>query len=828
MKSKMKNKKITKEKEHGRKTIALSQILILIIATIAFSWMVGGEVKTVSAADDGTENCRLATGSCMTSNSCSSLGGKVQPISDSECISPNICCIEGTGSGTSTTSSNGGGSGGSGFLGGIWGTVINTAVSSAASAVSTYIVNKALGKEVGQTIVEETTKEVAKEASKEVAKEAAKKGAKEAGKLARTLKRPFGQIFTNAALGAATAAIIIWAANKYSSQRNAGDITKIALVGLGVGIGTSVVWATIAQIQNMVISMAGGTLVGGPPAWLAAAVVIVATAIYMLVGYQVYSQEVFTFRPALWQPPTGGADCNKCNSFEIAGQGECSEYICHSYGLACDWVNDETEYETCVEVNKGDIAPSIITPATNIYGEIVFPDETNYNYTTYSSGAKINYNGANGGTGKCVPAYTPMTLAFTTNENSHCKLSLEPTNVTGNAADIFSNMKDLAEGNTYVLNHTLKLPSAVTADPASQKASGYELTNGGTFKFYLRCEDIRGNINRVDYVMQFCVQQGPDISPPKITGTIPATNSYIKYGNERIPFKVYTNEPADCRWDTRAGVPYSNMVYNFTRCSQNLNDRLEGFDFGCEGNLTGFVNGRDNNYYIACKDHPEWKGNATTEAKRNTARPEVIILKGTSRLMIRDVKINGKPNGTTVKSSSDYVNVILEVATAGGAEEGKARCMYSANGGIDYSLFSNEGSRDFLTTNMENLNMPEGDYKFFIQCYDIAENTNTTMINFSTRIDTLSPTVVRVFKDEQSSQLKLITDEVADCFYSTIDCNFIIEEGTMMESVNQKEHYIEWDPENNFYIKCKDEYGNYPGEGECSIIARPFEIVQAA
>ena len=30
----------------------------------------------------------------------------------------------------------------------------------------------------------------------------------------------------------------------------------------------------------------------------------------------------------------------------------------------------------------------------------------------------------------------------------------------------------------------------------------------------------------------------------------------------------------------------------------------------------------------------------------------------------------------------------------------------------------------------------------------------------------------------------------------------------------------------DLYIKCIDEYNNRPAEGECSIIVRPFEIVQ--
>ena len=89
-----------------------------------------------------------------------------------------------------------------------------------------------------------------------------------------------------------------------------------------------------------------------------------------------------------------------------------------------------------------------------------------------------------------------------------------------------------------------------------------------------------------------------------------------------------------------------------------------------------------------------------------------------------------------------------------------------------YSLFSNDGSREYLTTNTEELYMPQGIYKYFIKCFDVAENFAETMINFSVEVDILSPSVVRVYKDEESNSLKIITDEVGECVFSTTSCNY--------------------------------------------------------
>jgi hypothetical protein len=93
-------------------------------------------------------------------------------------------------------------------------------------------------------------------------------------------------------------------------------------------------------------------------------------------------------------------------------------------------------------------------------------------------------------------------------------------------------------------------------------------------------------------------------------------------------------------------------------------------------------------------------------------------------------------------------------------------------------------------------------------------------------VDTSPPIVVRVYKDEESNTLKIITDETADCVYSNTNCDYIFDQGTPIDSSDQIEHNIDWDISKDFYIKCKDQYGQIPPEKECSIIARPFEIFQ--
>ena len=82
--------------------------------------------------------------------------------------------------------------------------------------------------------------------------------------------------------------------------------------------------------------------------------------------------------------------------------------------------------------------------------------------------------------------------------------------------------------------------------------------------------------------------------------------------------------------------------------------------------------------------------------------------------------------------------------------------------------------------------MPQGFYEYLIKCYDSAENTATTLINFTVEVDLRPPMVVRAFKDDSSNSLKIITDENAKCVYSTTSCNYNVEEGNELAQKMEK------------------------------------------
>ena len=121
----------------------------------------------------------------------------------------------------------------------------------------------------------------------------------------------------------------------------------------------------------------------------------------------------------------------------------------------------------------------------------------------------------------------------------------------------------------------------------------------------------------------------------------------------------------------------------------------------------------------------------------------------------------------------------------------------------------------------------EGSYEYYIKCFDLGGNTDNSMITFDVEIDTSTPEIVRVYRDD--NYLKLITDEEAECRYGTssnVGCDYNFEEGTLMISTDDLKHYVDWNSNVNFYIKCGEirEGGLYPPQNECSLIVRPFDI----
>lgn len=197
-----------------------------------------------------------------------------------------------------------------------------------------------------------------------------------------------------------------------------------------------------------------------------------------------------------------------------------------------------------------------------------------------------------------------------------------------------------------------------------------------------------------------------------------------------------------------------------------------------------------------------------------------LSLKGSQPLVIDSVGPN-----STISGSTSAVKVTLSVLTSNGAEEGKAICSFSSTG-VQNALVPMFETNSYQ--HYQELSLTNGTYSYQFRCVDAGGNVATASTNFKVDVDTATPRVTRVYKDQA---LKIVTDEDAECRYSLNSCNFNFDEGIRMAYSNSEvknQHFADWKPGTSYYVKCTDVYGNQPDPSGCSIVVRPTELRKQA
>ncbi len=528
-------------------------------------------------------------------------------------------------------------------------------------------------------------------------------------------------------------------------------------------------------------------------------------------------QKLVTFECVPWQPDTGGNNCEKCNKQGIL---PCSEYQCQSLGQGCQLLNEPGSAEAlCVWVDRGDSEYPTIRALDSALME-------DYSYTPTNKisppdkGVLISYDKATSTQMiddrkiGCVEAFTPLRFGITTfdkddeGEPAVCKIdSIRKKN--------FDEMDFYMDGSStfkYEHTQTLSLPGS---DALAEE--GIEITSeGGIQEFYIRCQDANGNANTAAFVFKFCVDEGPDETPPKIVTTDLINNMPFAYGQESINVNVYINEPVPsdggCRWSYN-DQGYENMKHDMDCLgADSLTDMNAQGLFTCATNLDGLKDGVKNRFYFRCQDKA---GNVNKDSYE-------FILLGSQPLVIN----SASPNETTVKDSTDPVKVTIEVKTSAGYKEGEATCYYKKGDEQekDYEQFSETISHQHFH-DLWLPGEPGGkSYTYDIKCIDLGGNADSSRISFGVETDIEAPIVVRAYHED--TYLKIVTNEKADCVYDVTDCTYNFDGGISMASADDGiSHFADWNTKLNFYIKCRDQYGKEPVPGTCSIIARPLQIL---
>ncbi len=565
-----------------------------------------------------------------------------------------------------------------------------------------------------------------------------------------------------------------------------------------------------AELDAASVSIAGGIFAGkgaisifgkggwagtkmGTGLWGSTGIGIAVAVIIFYKTYKSESQETITFTCESWDAPVGGNHCEKCNQ---QGSLPCSEYQCRSLGQACELLNPGTDEEKCVWVNKNDVTFPTITPWEN-----ALLDDYDYrpdNAISPPDRGVIVWNKES--TTGCAKAFTPLSFGITTDEPAKCKLDYL-------RKETFDEMQFYFGGSSLLkYNHTqvMSLPG-----PSNLAVENITLENDGEFELYVRCQDANGNHNTANFVFKYCVEKGPDTTPPLIVTTNLLNGMPIAYNQTSIDLEVYINEPADCKW-SHLDQSYDDMEEDMT-CSSSILEMNAQMLYKCSTTLTGLKNREDNKFYFRCKDKP-----LESEDKNVNAESYEFVLIGTQPLIIDSVEPN-----ETVRDSTEIVKVTLEAETSAGHNEGEAVCYYSDTGDEDsYVMFFETNSY----VHSQELWLTSGDYEYFIKCIDLGGNSDIEIVNFNVESDSSAPIVVRAYHEE--TYLKLITNEKAECVYDSVDCSYLFEDGTKMTTVDDADHFTDWNTKINFYIKCQDEYGNQPLPDECSIIVKPFKVYE--
>jgi len=268
-----------------------------------------------------------------------------------------------------------------------------------------------------------------------------------------------------------------------SGERNVRTIQKsqLASVPFGTAVGIMAVSAGIPG-----------------PGWIAGGVTAAVMGFWTAFTHQDYSREVFVYDVQGWQPPVGGEHCYECNDLKYG----CSEYQCNTFGTACELINEGSDDERCVWANEDDIKPPEISSLDNL--DEGFSYSPSNKVDSPNRGVDLLYEGG------CIDPFTSVKFAVKTDEPAQCKLDVK--------RNPFENMSSsMNEGSRFTENHTMEIPASAIPSASALEEIGWSVDAGKDYSFYISCRDYNGNVAPYHFVVNFCVDDGPDTSPPIIT-----------------------------------------------------------------------------------------------------------------------------------------------------------------------------------------------------------------------------------------------------------------------------------------------------------------------
>jgi hypothetical protein len=478
------------------------------------------------------------------------------------------------------------------------------------------------------------------------------------------------------------------------------------------------------------------------------------------------------FECGLWQPPRGSeASCNKCGEDGLP----CSRYSCETLGKDCEFV----EASEGIQGNEGTNL-CIYNPRNDVNGPIIVNvsedaitegfDYRDEDLGKASSSFEIRKVGAEGG---CVNQLEAFSFGFEINEHGECRYSYESD-------------KDFEERTQFGNN----LLSKVHSDIFSMTEVPFEGDERREITMYIQCKDYSsgeegGNVGGENYV-KFCIDP-IDLTPPVVvSGT--DREVLLPHGTETYTIRIEFNEEV-----SEARLGFSDVAY----------EDLE-YEMSCSGKVCSVevpIDPGTNQFYVKAKD---MGGNVNEQGTL------ITIIESERSLTISSVR----PDDETIETGEAVISVDLEIATSGGYD-GSATCSYTINNGA--MLFFRETGQTIHKQTLSR--MTAGTYNFEFLCVDRASNEASEETTLIIKRDFAYPEVTRVY--DESGTLVVITREDATCSYTNTNCNFDVDEGSLMDGSGSM-HTTALNYDLEYFVKCKDQYGNQPGD--CNIVVKGGEF----
>ncbi len=540
-------------------------------------------------------------------------------------------------------------------------------------------------------------------------------------------------------------------------------------------IGGAIIGASLTSAGSSALASIGLVPIVG---WIILIVVIIIIVIMKLMGIGDIKKIYYTFQCNPWQAPTGGAKCSQCG----ADGFQCSVYSCQSLGQTCQLINEETGNAECISVAEDDASAPIISPMKELLPQ-------GYSAEQSDTGVRIKSSLNDG----CIAnAYEAIPFGISLNEPGQCVIA-------ENHTSDFDEMDQSLDFGLFLRNHSLPLmiPSLDSLGIESFNPNAKAEQN-----IYLRCQDKNGNKNVNEYVVNYCVKPGNDTTAPVIITREPYLET-VAFGITGINASVFTNEPADCKWDA-SDKTYYQMQNNFT-CLNDFEQR-ELYGWRCLGEFP-ISSKNESLFYVRCLDQP-WE-NDSTKRNPSTQSYQLKFNRVANPLKIDSINVDGQNYSFDTQIGS----VEIIVKTSGGLD-GTARCGYKwGNDTIDfYETWTREHKQVFPTYS-------DRANEITVVCEDLIGNIAEKTARFTVKFDNEAPKVTRIYA--QSGTLTLVTDEESTCYYSLNrqeQCLFDIENASTMNGEDVRVHSTSFDAHGSYYIKCVDKFNHYPGD--CSIIVR--------